>query len=488
MTNLLAMSTSDYNNTWHFLIQLVLLAATLLVAYTMRRKIPFIRKSLLPSAVVGGIVLLLLKLIPPVKNAIDEQTMEIISYHCLALGFISMALKDNGAKKKGSGMTIFKTGATVVNTYLVQAILGIAITSLFALFPLYKDKLFAGGGVLICFGFGQGPGQALNNGNILQNAHPYFEGASFGLAVATIGFLIACVFGVLHLNVIKRKGKIKVNSDIYVDETHHQAKDIIPVSESMDRFSLQLCLVLTSYGIAYLIMLGIEAIANTGVLGDFGHTVSELFYGFNFLLGTVAAILVKLFIKGMRKARAFNHTYTDNYLLSRLSGLMFDIMIIAATAAIDFDKLEGLWLPLIVGCGVCGIATFAYLRFMCKKLYRGYEEESFISLFGMLTGTASTGTILLREIDPEFKTPASYNLVMQQMPAVLFGFPIMLIVGYLKVGTKEALISMGILAVLFVLFNLFTNFDFKRKKFIPRGGFIDEPSYDQLEDRQPRKH
>ena len=48
-------------------------------------------------------------------------------------------------------------------------------------------------------------------------------------------------------------------------------------------------------------------------------------------------------------------------------------------------------------------------------------------MYGMLTGTASTGTILLREIDSEFKTPAADNMVYQNFPAIVFGFPIMLL-------------------------------------------------------------
>ena len=46
-------------------------------------------------------------------------------------------------------------------------------------------------------------------------------------------------------------------------------------------------------------------------------------------------------------------------------------------------------------------------------------------MYGMLTGTASTGIILLREIDGNFKTPASDNMVYQNFPAIVFGFPMM---------------------------------------------------------------
>ena len=48
-------------------------------------------------------------------------------------------------------------------------------------------------------------------------------------------------------------------------------------------------------------------------------------------------------------------------------------------------------------------------------------------MYGMLTGTASTGVILLREIDGDFKTPAADNMVYQNFPAIVFGFPMMLL-------------------------------------------------------------
>lgn len=471
MINLLAMSTSDYNQTWHFIVQIAILLSALLLANTIRRRVPFIKKSLLPSAVIGGLILLILKLIPPVANFIDETFMEIVSYHCLGLGFVSMTLKDSGEKRKGQGMTVFKTGATVVNTYLLQAVVGLTITVPLSLLAIYKDKLFAGAGLLLAFGFGQGPGQALNNGVILNKAQPYFDGSSFGLAIATIGFLVACLIGVIYLNVARKQGKIKTGSNQFVDETTTNAKDIIPISESVDRLSMQVALVFLAYGLSYLVLFGIDKLMATGILGNFGQTVSDLFYGFNFLMGTVFAVLTKQVLKLLRKSNLMNHTYTDNYLLNRISGFVFDTMILAATAAIDFNKLEGLWVPLIAVCAVGGIATFVYLRFVCKRLYPTYTEEAFASLFGMLTGTASTGTILLREIDPEFKTPASYNMVMQSMPAVLFGFPIMLLVGLLKKGLAETLICAGIFLLLFIAFNLFTMFDFKRKKFISLNDF-----------------
>ena len=72
-------------------------------------------------------------------------------------------------------------------------------------------------------------------------------------------------------------------------------------------------------------------------------------------------------------------------------------------------------------------------------------------MYGMLTGTASTGIILLREIDGEFKTPVADNLVYQNFPAIVFGFPMMLLA---MLAPKKPLLTLGILAAFFITMNI----------------------------------
>ena len=84
-------------------------------------------------------------------------------------------------------------------------------------------------------------------------------------------------------------------------------------------------------------------------------------------------------------------------------------------------------------------------------------------MYGMLTGTASTGTILLREIDEEFKTPAADNMVYQNFPAIVFGFPMMLLA---TLAPETPVLTMVILVLFFLAMNiiLFRSFIFKRRK------------------------
>ena len=69
----------------------------------------------------------------------------------------------------------------------------------------------------------------------------------------------------------------------------------------------------------------------------------------------------------------------------------------------------------------------------------------------MLTGTASTGIILLREADPDFKTPASDNMVFQNFPAIILGFPMMFIA---KMAPTHFWLTFVIIAVYFVVLNI----------------------------------
>ena len=147
--------------------------------------------------------------------------------------------------------------------------------------------------------------------------------------------------------------------------------------------------------------------------------------------------------------------YINNYMLNRISGCCFDIMIVAGTAAISFENLKNIWLPLLIVCTLGAIGTFIFVRICAKHLYPAYEYEGFFSMFGMLTGTASNGMILLREIDPKFETPASNNLVLQTIPAIVFGFPILLLMGFAPQSLHNTWLTLFILIGIELLFCLF---------------------------------
>ena len=58
---------------WRWLLQFCIIAIGLLAGNILRRKVPFLRKSLIPSALLGGALLLCLKLIPGMDNVVNKQ-------------------------------------------------------------------------------------------------------------------------------------------------------------------------------------------------------------------------------------------------------------------------------------------------------------------------------------------------------------------------------------------------------------------------------
>ena len=125
-----------------------------------------------------------------------------------------------------------------------------------------------------------------------------------------------------------------------------------------------------------------------------------------------------------------------------------------------------IWLPLILVCVAGALITYVYNLWICRKLFPGYADEAFLSLYGQLTGTASTGIILLREIDPMFTTPASHNLIYQNLWAILLGAPMLLLMGFVARSMTWTWIVLGILVLLlgFILVLQFRSSIFKKKK------------------------
>ena len=453
---------------WSFIVTLSLLFIAMFVANSLRRTSKFIRRLIIPSSVVGGFILLIANFLCKELlhfSLYSTSTLEILTYHGLGLGFAALSLRKSEAKKdKTARREAFNTGVTVVNGYLLQAVSGLVIT--IALY--YIIGSFYASGVLLPMGYGQGPGQAYNWGHNYEVgswAAPFtggFEhGTSFGLAVAAMGFVSASIGGVYYLNRLKRKGVFQGQLGENVEEKltldTFTGKDEIPLAESLDKFTVQVGLVFVAYIIAYAIMAGINKILDPNGTGATGlaNTIQGMIWGFQFLFSSLCAMGIKAAMRGLKKAGLMHREYANDFLQDRISGFMFDIMVVASIAAIDlnaFTQPEFL-IPLSLISIVGAFGTYFYLRFVCKRIFPDYEHESFLALYGMQTGTASTGVILLRELDPRFETLAADNIVYHMPWAILFGAPMFLMVGMAPKSLGHSFFVMGACALLFVAFN-----------------------------------
>lgn len=478
---------------WTFIMIFAVLLLSMLAAGILKHFIPALQKTLIPVSVLGGILLLVISTIvyftagdylfnlpvfgsPSADGSADAsmsgmEVLEVITYHCLGIGFIASGMRNSKKKftKKRAG-EIFDSGVTTVNGYLIQAFAGLIVT-IIAVWALKTPGLISAAGILLAFGFGQGTGQALNYGKIYENEYGFVGGSNFGLTVAALGFLVACFGGVIYINVMRKKGYIKIDtSERRSTLADYEDDNELPAVSSMDKMTVQFALVLVVYAVSFGIMYGLSALI---------PSLADTLFGFNFLIGVILTVPAKAILNKLYDKKVIKKRIVNNYMMDRISGFAFDLMIVAGVAAIQLPLLATYWGVLLILAVLGTVLTFGYVNIVSKKLFPSYRHEQFLAFFGMLTGTASTGMILLREIDGSYRTPASENLVYQSLPAILFGFPLMFLAPYAATSDLAALITCIIAGAAFVILNivLFRRTIFK-KRFAARAAADDSAESD----------
>ena len=449
----------NYGAVWAFMVQLGLLLLFLVIGNIIRRTIPLFRKLLIPSALLGGGLLLLVNFICKQFDFIlvDNRLMQVITYHCLAIGFAAMTLKTEKSKHKTNKAQVFEFGALQGGTYMLQAFVGLGITIVLFLITRYGDQIISYiCGLILPLAFGQGPGNALSwDINFTNTPAAMFAGnGSFGLSLASIGFVVASVFGIFYINLHKKRGDLKVReSKVQINPTTLNEIEVeeIPDNESVDKFTLQFGFVALAYALSFVFMF---------LLGKLSNFTNSIAWGFNFLWASLAAMLIKAIVKVLRKRNLMHREYINNYQMDRISGFSFDLMIVAGVAAIEINDIKNYIIPIIILSVVGSLITYAYIRKVSKECFKGFEHEFFLMSFGTLTGTASNGMILMKEIDPGLKTPTSSLYILSNFPAMVMIAPLLFLLGFAGKSLTNAIIAC---AIFFVLWIVYTIFLFRRR-------------------------
>ncbi len=451
----------NYDSVWAFLVQIGLLLLFLMFGNILRTKIPWLRKCLIPSALLGGTLLLVINVIVKQFDVmlIDNRMMQVITYHCLAIGFAAMSLKNEKSTHKTKGAQVLEFGALQGGTYMLQAFVGLGITiALFFITRYGKQVVSYICGIILPLAYGQGPGNALSwDIEYTNTPQTLFAGnGSFGLSLASIGFVVASVFGVLYINIHKKRSGLyvrKARPDNTVVDQSNPTGNEIPDNESIDKLSLQFGFVALAYAISFGFMY---------LLGSLSEFTNKIAWGFNFLWASLAAMLIKAVVKKLRKKKLMNREHINNYQMDRISGFMFDMMIVAGVAAIEINDIKNYIVPVIILSVVGALITYVYIRKASQECFKGFEHEMFLMSFGTLTGTASNGMILMKEVDPGLRTPTSSLYILSNFPAMVMIAPLLLLLAFAAKSITHAIIAC---AIFFVLWLIYTIFIFRRRIF-----------------------
>ena len=452
---------ANYDVVWSFMVQLGLLLLFLMIGNILRRKVAFLRKGQVPSALLGGFLLLITNVIFKRfgYNIINNQIMQVVTYHCLAIGFAAMSLKSEKSNHKTNPTQVVEYGALQGGTYMLQAMVGLGITLLLFFITRNGSKVISFiGGLLLPLGFGQGPGNAMSwDINFTNTPAAQFDGnGSFGLSLASIGFVVASVLGVVYINIYKKRGTLHVRKGIPVDEAIFYSgseRQEIPDNESVDKFSLQMGFVVLAYAISFGFMV---------LLGSISNFTNSIAWGFNFLWASLAAMLIKFVVKHLHRTDLMTRQYINNYQMDRISGFAFDLMIVAGVTAIRIDDIKNYILPIIIVSIAGALVTYIYIRKVAKECFKGFEHEFFLMSFGTMTGTASNGMIMMKEIDPGLKTPTSSLYILSNFPAMVMIAPLLFTLGFASKSLGNALIAFGIYLCLWIVYSIFL---FRRRIF-----------------------
>ena len=391
-------------------LSIMLIAGLLLRAY-----IPIFQKIMFPASLTGGLVGLLLISFDLVS--INVEIVKTFAYHFFNISFISLGLTSFKEEFKAKGeQKIVKGSAWMAImqavTFPLQAIVGTII--LFLFLTAGYEPMFKTFGFLLPLAFNEGPGPALSIGSVWEGLG-FANASTIGLTFATIGYFFAFFVGVPLANRGMKKGKYQnqklpaffVRGVLPKEEQPESAGFITTHGSNLDCITFHMALVGMVYIMTYFVLLFLSNLLPP----DAGRIV----WGFFFLFGLIVAIFLRMVIE---RTTQFGHLM-DPSLQRRITGFSVDYLIVATGCGIQLFIIGKYFVPIIVISAVGGIIT-TLVVFMLSKRLQDYKLERAVAIYGVVTGTVSCGLMLLRIVDPEFKTPVAREIAFMN----IFSIPI----------------------------------------------------------------
>lgn len=413
---------------WSVFVDLGIIGIALLVATFIRAKVRFFQRFLIPNALTAGFILLPLYnfVFPAIGH--DAAGLGELAYHLLSISFVAMALRRAPRAEQRRDGRIFAMASAVIGQYAIQALIGLLLTA--AMIATIFPDLFEPFGFMLPLGFALGPGQALSIGGGWESFG--IEGAgSIGLTFAALGFIWCSIGGIFLINYGIRNGWVPqklretlmnqgIRTGIYPRHKRRPVgANLTTESEAIDSMTLNAAIALISYFGAYLFLLGINAL-----FSRIGGPVAELgrnLWGISFIFASLMAML----IRGVFKLAKIDHLL-DNGTLTRIAGFSVDVMVAAAIGAIELVVVAAFWAPILIVSLAGAAATTILVPWTASRMFIDHRFQRMLLVFGVSTGTLSTGLALLRVVDPHFETPVASDYTYASGLTFVFLIPFLL--------------------------------------------------------------
>ena len=379
----------------NFILSLSSLGVLQFIATILRLKVPFLRKAFIPASLIAGILGLILG--PYVLGVFPSEMRSSFSAMPTPFIVIVFACMMLGTNHNVSKSALIGAAPSVVQSWtysltqvgVASLLTGLLFTPLWGTNPLF--------GAVVEIGFAGGHGTAGGMTEVF-NELGWAAGTDVSQTTATIGLLVGIFGGIILINIgVKKNWTTLLSSNSALsedakevfDETDRKPSTYTTISSNVvDTFAFHAALI----GIAILI-------------GQIIVKILKLILNYSLPLFPFAMIGGWILNMILRKTPVGK--MMDRGIFVRIQGLAMDFLIVAAISAVSIPVILEYWKELLIVCVIATAATVFLCLYFGPRLYPRHWFESSILRFGIATGVAAVGLMLLRVCDPELKTDAA---------------------------------------------------------------------------------
>lgn len=363
----------------------------LCIGMFMRAKISILRKMLVPSSVIGGVIGILFMngmSVSGIDIGTSPDMYTVIVNNLFTISFISISLTST-PKENSSAREVMKGAIGLGLVWcLLYALTPIVATLLIGIIGR-NVKMDAIYGMLVQFAFCQGPGQSAAYGAIFEQ-YGWHNASMVAIAFSAIGFIVAFLVGIpaaklgIKRGIAKNCGKIDesiLKGYLMKDEQKEYMVKDTTCNSNIETLAFHFALI----GICYVLAVGIAKVLSF-IPGFLGTSMS----GMMFMNGMYAAYIVKWLMKKLRL-----DFLQENTLQGKITGWTADYLVVCAFMAVSLDVIKD-WLPIILVVSLAiTIVTFLVCFYFGQRFGGTNDFERTLGLYGTCTGTVPSGIALI---------------------------------------------------------------------------------------------
>lgn len=377
------------------LVDFAVAALLIVLSQWIRARVTWVQRYFLPSSLIAGFIGLALG--PYFLNVLPF-TENIGSYAGLLTVVVFAAVGMAGFHKGSGG---WRAEIARLGSYFCYKTLALTLQvcipvafSILVISRLYPEINY-GFGLLLVAGFNGGHGTAAAVGNsFVRIGFP--EAMDLGMTIATVGILAGVFGGLIFIKWATSRGYTEYIRDFrYISgdlrtglipkEQREELGDRTISNIALDPLAWHLALVLVPSGAGYLLNKWI-----------FATTAIDL------PTFTVAFLLALALFLILRRVGVYE--YVDTRVFDRISGTTTDFLVFFGVASIKVPVVMEYAGPLalLLLCGI--LVVWATMRYGGPLLNKESWFERSIFVFGYATGVFAIGFVLLRIVDPAYRS------------------------------------------------------------------------------------